>query len=72
VVLIAAGLALCRNKNQPRTLVRRFRPRGAAKSMQNTDHRGIGRPNAESNRRNDRKAENNRDIERNHVFPPAL
>lgn len=66
--LIAAGLALRRNQYQPRTLARDFRLRGAAERVQNADHCGIGRTNAQSNRGDYGEAENNGDEERNHVF----
>ena len=66
--LVAAGLALRRNQYQPWTLACYFRLRGAAEGVQNTDHCGIGRTNAQSNRGNYREAENNGDEERNHVF----
>jgi hypothetical protein len=71
--LVAAGVVLCGDENQPRTPFcgTRLLLRGSAKGMEDADDQGISGQDADSDRGDYREAENERHEERDQDQPPC-
>jgi hypothetical protein len=70
--LIAAGVVLCRYKNQPGFRGREPWQRGLTKRIQDANDNAISGSDTNSNRSHNRNAENERHEERNHNQPPLF
>ena len=68
--LVAAGVVLGRDENEPRTRLSALLLRGAAEGLEDTDHCKVRRDYADSDRYNHRHTENERHEERDQDQPP--